>query len=83
MSIVVFSYENFRAYILGSMVIIHTDHAISRYLMVKKDAKPTLIRWVLQLQDFDLEINDKEQSENRIANYLSRLKGKNVKEEEC
>ena len=36
----VFACEKFRPYILGSHVIIHTDHATIRYLMAKKDAKP-------------------------------------------
>ena len=44
---VVFACEKFRPYILGSHVIIHTDHATIRYLMAKKDAKPRLIIWVL------------------------------------
>ena len=45
----VFACEKFRPYILGSHVIIHTDHVAIRYLMAKKDAKPRLIRWVLLL----------------------------------
>ena len=45
----VFSYEIFRHYILGSHVVMHTDHAAIKYLMAKKDAKPRLIRWVLLL----------------------------------
>ena len=45
----VFACEKFRPYILGSYVIIHTDHDAIRYLMAKKDAKPRLIRWVLFL----------------------------------
>ena len=43
------SCEKFRPYILGSHVIIHTDHAAIKYLMAKKDAKPRLIKWVLLL----------------------------------
>ena len=39
----VFSYEKFKPYILGSKVIIHTYHATIRYLMAKKDSKPRLI----------------------------------------
>ena len=39
----VFACEKFRPYILGSYVIIHTDHAAIKYLMTKKDAQPRLI----------------------------------------
>ena len=40
----VFACEKFRPYILGSYVIIHTDHVAIKYLMTKKDVKPRLIR---------------------------------------
>ena len=40
----VFACEKFRPYILGSYVIIHTDHAAIKYLMANKYAKPRLIR---------------------------------------
>ena len=77
----VFACENFRPYILGSYVIIHTDHAVIKYLMAKKYAKPRLIRWVLLLKEFDLEIKDKKGSDNVIANHLSRLE-KSIEEKE-
>jgi hypothetical protein len=48
---VVFAFEKFRSYIVNSKVI--------KYLLAKKDAKPRLIRWILLLQEFDVEIRDK------------------------
>ena len=69
----VFACEKFRPYILVSHVIIHTDHAAIKYLMAKKEARPRLIRWVLQLQEFDLEIKDKKGCDNVIADHFSRV----------
>ena len=46
---VVFALEKFRPYILGSKIIVYTDHAALKYLLSKKKAKPRLIRWVLLL----------------------------------
>ena len=69
----VFACEKFRPYILGSHVIVHTDHVEIKYLMAEKDAKPRLIRWVLLLQEVDLKIKDKKGSDNEIVDYLSRI----------
>ncbi|XP_010559014.1 PREDICTED: uncharacterized protein LOC104827536 [Tarenaya hassleriana] len=70
---VVFAFEKFRSYLVGSKVIVYTDYAALRYLLSKKDAKPHLIRWILLLQEFDLDIRDKKGAENEVADHLSRL----------
>src|SRR5438067_7104142 len=70
---VVYAFEKFRPYLVGAKVIVYTDHAALRYLMSKKDAKHRLIRWILLLLEFDVEIRDKKGTENSAADHLSRL----------
>jgi hypothetical protein len=56
---VVFALDKFRSYLLGSKVVIYSDHAALRHLMAKRETKPRLIRWILLLQEFDLELKIK------------------------
>ena len=69
----VFACEKFKPYILGSHVIIHIDHDVLKYLKAKKEAKQRLIRWVLLLQEFDIEIKDRKGCDNVIVDHLSRI----------
>ncbi|KAL5832317.1 hypothetical protein ACOSQ4_017671 [Xanthoceras sorbifolium] len=70
---VVHALEKFRSYLIGSEVIIYSDHSALKYLLTKKEAKPRLIRWILLLQEFNIEIRDKKGSENVVADHLSQL----------
>ncbi|XP_075092267.1 uncharacterized protein LOC142172526 [Nicotiana tabacum] len=60
MLVVVFAFDKFRSYLIGSKVIIYIGHASIRYLIAKKDSKPHLIRWG---------------TDNQVADHLLRLEG--------
>ena len=58
---------------VGSDIIIYTDHSALKYLLTKQNAKARLIRRVLLLQEFNLQIRDKKGVENVVVDHLSRL----------
>ena len=69
----VYTLEKFCAYLVGSDIVIFTDHSALKYLLTKKNAKARLIRWVLLLQEFNPQIKDKKGVENVVVDHLSRL----------
>uniref|UniRef100_A0A151UDZ3 Retrovirus-related Pol polyprotein from transposon 17.6 n=1 Tax=Cajanus cajan TaxID=3821 RepID=A0A151UDZ3_CAJCA len=70
---IVFALDKFRSYLLGSRVIVYTDHAALKYLLKNAKSKPKLIRWMLWLQEFDLDIRDRRGAQNLVADHLSRV----------
>ncbi|XP_052732212.1 uncharacterized protein LOC128196172, partial [Vigna angularis] len=44
--------------------------------MKKADSKPRLMRWLLLMQEFDIEIKDRSGALNQVADHLSRIAGK-------
>ena len=79
---VIFALENFWSYLIGSKAIVFIDHAALKYLLTKGDSKPRLLRWILLLQEFDLDIRDRKGVENVVANHLSRLENSALTDKE-
>ncbi|KAL0443897.1 UNVERIFIED_CONTAM: Retrovirus-related Pol polyprotein from transposon.6 [Sesamum latifolium] len=69
---IVFVLDKFRSYLLGSKIVVFSDHAALKHLLSKKEFKPRLIRWILLLQEFDHDQRP-QRVENLVADHLSRL----------
>jgi hypothetical protein len=65
---------------VGAKVIIYSNHTTLKNLLTKKDAKPRLVRWILLLQEFDLEIKDRKELENLVTHHLSQMQVANLQE---
>ena len=71
---VVYALEKFQYYLIGSNIVIFTDHSALKYLLTKQNSKARLIRWVLLLQEFNIQIRDMKGVENVVADHFSTLK---------
>ncbi|GJX15105.1 reverse transcriptase domain-containing protein [Tanacetum coccineum] len=56
------------------------NYTITEKELLVVDAKPRLIRWILLLQEFDIEIKYKKGAENVTTDHLSRLENPNLEE---
>ncbi|RDX97068.1 hypothetical protein CR513_20194, partial [Mucuna pruriens] len=64
---IVFALDKFPSYLIGSKIIVFSNHVALRFLLKKSDAKPQLIRWMLLLQEFNIVIRDKKDICNFVA----------------
>ncbi|GJY37963.1 reverse transcriptase domain-containing protein [Tanacetum coccineum] len=71
--VVVFAFEKFRPYLILSKMIVYPDHSTLRHPFKKQDVKPHVIRWILLLQEIDIKIKYKKDTENVAADHLSRI----------
>jgi hypothetical protein len=60
---------------VGAKVIVFTNHAVLKYKVPphQERCKAKIDRWILLLQEFDIEIMDKPGVENSIVDHLSWL----------
>jgi hypothetical protein len=68
---VVFAFERFRAYVLGQYVEVITDHSALRFIFNGSCTNARLMRWAVQLQEFDFSVSYRKGALNR-ADSLSR-----------
>ncbi|XP_058724967.1 uncharacterized protein LOC131596352 [Vicia villosa] len=55
------------------LAVVYAFDKFKQYLLGSRDSKPRLLRWILFLQEFDVEIRDKKGCENTVADHLSRM----------
>ena len=67
-----------RAYIIGSKVLIKTDHKSSEWIKQSKVLR--LVRWAFRLEEFNYEIEYQPGKYDKSADALSRLVGENTTE---
>ncbi|GJU58459.1 reverse transcriptase domain-containing protein [Tanacetum coccineum] len=70
---VVYAFEKFRQYPIMNKSVVYTDHSAMKYLFNKKDAKASLLRWILLLQEFDFKVIDTKGAENTRADHISSI----------
>ena len=65
----------FRPYLLGRPFKLYTDHSALRWLFATKHPESIYMRWILQLQEYDMVILSRPGVANANADALSRLPG--------
>lgn len=77
---VVWALLTLRPYLLGEHFIVHFDHDCLRWLMNVTDPSRRLLRRRLRLSDFDFDVRYKKGTSNAVADALSRLNTKVIRQ---
>jgi transposase InsO family protein len=78
---IIWACETVRPYIIGTRVLIITDHKSLQWL--KESKIPRLVRWACRLEEFDYEIVYQPGKFNTVADALSRLPAIKLTTETC
>ena len=73
---VVFAVEYFRVYLLGRKFLLFTDHNALRWLH-STEPKGRRARWIMDLQEYEFEVQHRPGTQNCNADTLSRLPQEN------
>jgi len=69
---VVMALQHFRHYLLGTKVILRTDHASLKWLNSFKSPEGILARWLATMQEFDLQIEHRPGRQHSNVDGMSR-----------
>ena len=70
---IVWVLQKFRTYLQGARIINRTDHMALTFLKTCKFVNARLTRWILTIQDYNIEVEHCLGRENVVADMLSRL----------
>ncbi len=70
---VVWAIQYFKVYIYGRKFLVYTDHKALKWLLDLPEPSGRLARWVIKLQEHDMEIKYRVGKENSDADALSRM----------
>ncbi|XGW22596.1 hypothetical protein V3C99_005091 [Haemonchus contortus] len=69
---IVFALKKFHFFVFGVKTIVRTDHQPLTTLFKRSNVSPRVIRWALEVQSYQLEIEYVKGEANRVADALSR-----------
>jgi len=70
---VIWAIRYFHKYLLTKPFKIFTDHSALKYLQTMKNPKAKIARWIMELQQYDFEIEHRPGKSNKNADALSRI----------